>query len=393
MKREDEDKKSQPVIKDSTLGGDNYGLQGLANRIAAKRSQPPQPQPPIHMADGGQVPSPDMWQQFKAALGQVTSPITKPMGIVNNGVQGAASAAMPMAPTAVAALGQLFGQAPDLTVDADALPDTPAPAPQPTAPPAPAPKAAAPATPPPLSDMATTLNQTPNTNYDFYKDLSADDRLALQKKLMAQQNSPRQMVAQGFAGLGDAISNSYGGKNTSFQKDVMANNELQQKKQLEAVDTARGQKSQDMQMTMEATGNDPNSPLSQSMRKTFNAAGLKVPSGMSANMLMKISPALGELAMKQATLGMQKMQIDATIGNQTAVRRTQAAKELQDRSLGRKVYEGVFGPSDETKVLQDELHGDTSNAKHTAQSSMPHGIPDLGSTFNGQKVTKVTQVK
>lgn len=172
----------------------------------------------------------------------------------------------------------------------------------------------APPTPPPLGALSSAINQTPDTDYSFFNNgLSSDDRAALEQKLIAQQNSPGQMIAQGAAGLGDAISNSFGGKNTTFQKDVMANNELQQKKQLEGIDTHRAQKMQDMNANMEMQANDPKSPLSMSMRKIAQSQGVPVPSGMPASMMMKVLGPLGELAMKQATLEQQRQLQQQTI--------------------------------------------------------------------------------
>jgi hypothetical protein len=223
MKKEKEE--SKPIVRDSTLGGDNYGLQGLANRIAARTPEPSTGT--VHnFAAGGMVPSADG------------------------------------------------------SVDASQLPQ--------------------------LSDTVTSLNKAPDTNYDFYKDLSSEDRQALQQKLIQQQTSAPNMIASGAAGIGDAISNSFGGKNTSFQKDLTANNQATQDRALAGFDTARAQKMQDMQGNQEMMMNDPKSPLSTSMRAILKTQGVNVPSGMNAALAMKALGPLGELAMKQATLQQQR---------------------------------------------------------------------------------------
>lgn len=249
------------------------------------------------------------------------------------------------------------------------------------APPAPVPPAPAPVAPPtvpPLNAVAASLNKTPDTDYNFFKNLSAEDRAALQQKLIEQQNSAPSMVAQGLAGLGDAISNSYGGRNTSFQKDVMANNEAQQAKQIGAFDTQRTQKLQDMNANMEMQANDPKSPLSQAMQRIAKSQGVPVPSGMPASMMVKVLGPLGELAMKQATMELQK---------QT----TQAQQEIARQGQRNQATESLakMGPIDRF------FHKDEVDQLKKASGIAPidHGIPDLGQTFNGGKVTKVTRIK
>jgi hypothetical protein len=233
-------------------------------------------------------------------------------------------------------------------------------------------------TAPPLGDLSRSLAQAPDTDYNFFKDLSAGDRAAMQQKLMAQQNSPGSLIAQGAAGLGDAISNSFGGKNTSFQKDVMANNEAQQAKQLGAFDTQRTQKMQDMNANMEMQANDPKSPLSTSMRAIAKSQGVPVPSGMPASMMVKVLGPLGELAMKQATLEQTKLFQTGQLANQEEARKIEATKALGNQGMVQRVLHPEV-----TKQLE----------KQSGMTGGDHGIPDLGDTFNGAKVLKVTRVK
>jgi len=155
---------------------------------------------------------------------------------------------------------------------------------------------------PPLGGVMKALSQTPNTNYDFYKNLSADDRMKLFQKLQAQKGSAGNLIAQGAAGIGDAIARSYGGQNTNFQDKTRDIQQSAQDAQLGAFDAERQQKLQDLQANMEAQMTDPNSPMSQSMRKTLKSAGLNVPSGMPGKVMVQIAGPLGELAMKQAQM-------------------------------------------------------------------------------------------
>ncbi len=277
MKYTDEEKKpkedSKPIVKDSTIGGENYGLQGLANRIAAKRAGMPQVSSDTAKgyAHGGPVLPQD-------------GPIMPPMDLGGAGFDISGNGTMPVPMQGAPASIPVPQQTPPPPPQAPMAPPQMAPAPKP-----------APAVPP-MSETATAVNQAPDTDYSFFKNLSADDRAALQQRLIDQQNSTGSMVSRGIAGLGDAISNSYGGKNTTFQKDVMANNELQQKKQLEGFDTQRQQKLQDMQATVEMQKNDPNSPLSAAFRDTlYKLTGQKLPSGMSASLGVQVIGPAGEI--------------------------------------------------------------------------------------------------
>lgn len=240
-----------------------------------------------------------------------------------------------------------------------------------------------------ITAAISNLQNTPDTNPNIYQGMTAEDRLALQKQLMAKMNSGGNLVAQGLGGLGDAISNSYGHKNTSFQNDITANNQKQMENQLGAADTYRSDKLQDIQGNQQAQLSDPNSAMSQSMRKTLQSAGLKVPSGMSGEIMLKIAGPLGELALKQTQVELQRQQINATQGNAEASRREEAAKALGERPWYQKAAELLPGvKSDSTKELQGEL----GRGAGAANAAVPHGIPDLGSTFNGRKVLSVKKV-
>ncbi len=186
------------------------------------------------------------------------------------------------------------------------------------------------AQPPDLGQLLSTMNQTPPTNYDFYKDIGAEDRAKLAQHLMQQKASPSGMVASGLAGLGDAISNSYGGKNTSFQKDLGARNDQADAAQLGAFDTHRAQRAQDAQGNQDAMLMDPNSPISQSMRQAAMSAGLQVPSGMPASILMKVIPGFGDLAIKQSTAMTQQGQAAESVRHNKAMEGLSGAGQEQD---------------------------------------------------------------
>jgi hypothetical protein len=155
---------------------------------------------------------------------------------------------------------------------------------------------------PSLSDTASALNKTPSTNYDFYGDVGSDKRAALYKQLLDQQRSPGNLAAQAVGGIGDAISNSFGGQHNNFQneaRDIAAKNT---ENRIGSVDTQRTQKMQDMNANIEMQMNDPNSRIAKSMQSTLKSAGLNVPGGMPPSVMLKVAGPLGELAFKQAQI-------------------------------------------------------------------------------------------
>lgn len=255
---------------------------------------------------------------------------------------------------------------------------------------------------PSIGDTTQALNSTPPTNYDFYKNISAEDRAALAQNVLQQQRSGGNMAASGLAGLGDAISNSFGGQKTNYQQNVMENQKNMAQQQLSAVDTQRAQRLQDMQGQQEAMMNDPKHPFSQGMRDILKKQGITVPSGMNANIMLKVLGPLGELSYKQAMMGIQGGALNNTIKNegsqrdleakrlaqeatnQNTSRKLEGAKGLAARPLYQKAIELIPGmKSEATKTLESAANGQPG-----AQAPMTATNPQTGhkitSTDGGQ---------
>jgi hypothetical protein len=233
-----------------------------------------------------------------------------------------------------------------------------------------------PPTPPQLSDTASALNKTPDTNYDFYGNVGADKRAALYKQLLDQQRSPGNLIAQGLGGVGDALS-ALGGKSTDFQgqaRDIAAKNT---ENRIGAVDTQRQQKTQDMNANIEMQMNDPNSRIAKSMQATLKSAGLNVPGGMPPSVMLKVAGPLGELAMKQATIAEMSQYHKAEIG--------QKQNELATR-------EDIFKSEHPILNYLNPVGGESPSSP-VSNPNAPHGVPELGSHFNGGKVLSVKRIK
>lgn len=264
---------------------------------------------------------------------------------------------------------------------------------------------------PPLSDTASALNKAPDTNYDFYGNVGNDQRAALYQQLLDKQRSGGNMLAQAAGGIGDAISNSFGGQHNNFQNDAANIAAKNTENRIGAVDTQRAQKLQDMQGTQEAMMNDPNHPVAKAMQAALRSAGVNVPSGMPAGVMVKVAGPLGELALKQATVAIQQGQAaessrhnkvdeantamghantatkqQADIANAQTARKEAAAKGLQERPWYQKGFEAVtpaFLNSDATNEMQKELH-----APDVSAAPMPAGVPPMTATNSmGHKIT------
>lgn len=238
---------------------------------------------------------------------------------------------------------------------------------------------------PNLGEILKGASSTPPTDYSFYKNISAEDRAKLAADLMAKQHSGGNAIASGIAGIGDAISNSYGGKNTAFQKGVEDKAQKTTDQTLSNFDTQRGQKMQDFTADTQMQESDPNSPMSIQMRDFFKSNGVEVPSGMSATHLSKLAPAMADLvkskyeqSFKESQLSAQNNQNNASnsmrereITRQEALdaaataskgdaKRMEAAEGLQKRPWYQKIAEAPFVPlpkSQATEEMERVLNG------------------------------------
>lgn len=307
---------------------------------------------PVKMADGGMVPPAPQFNARGAALNMMGA----------SGIPGISD---------LASIASLSGMA------NPSQPSMPTPPPQPQmidpqgVPPPSAPLA------PSLTQAAQTVKQAPSTDYSLYKGISAEDRANLYKQLLAQKASGGNLAVQGAAGLGDAIANSFGKGGAHAQDTVRKAQADNVENVIGGVDTQRQQKLQDVQGNQEAALNDPNSSLSTSMRQTLKGAGLNVPSGMSGALMLKIAGPLGELAMKQATLAETASYHKAEAG--------QRANELQTK-------EETYRSEHPILNFLNPV-GDTHPTSPVSNSNATSSLPQMGQTFNGEKVTGVKRIR
>lgn len=332
--------------------GDNGTLKGVGDIM--RKNQEPQ------MAMGGDVPS-DMDASDTTAymLGMGQAPSAQPNVPMNPWMQGAAEqAAAPVTP-------QPWMQPPQQAPDADFIAKLNAG--MNTNP-----------TPNPIMQASKIAQSTAPTAPSIYQGMTAADRAALMQKLIAQKSSAGMLAAKGAAGLGDAITSAFGKTPTNAMGNLRDTEAKNIEQRIGAVDTERQQKLQDLQASQEQSLNDPNSSLSQSMRTTLKAAGMNVPSGMSGAIILKIAGPLGEMAMKQATLAETANYHKGELGQQTATREEKADVYRSEHPFLN--WLNPIGNEHPTSPVSNRNIGG-------------HGVPDLGSTFNGEKVIGVKRIK
>jgi len=198
----------------------------------------------------------------------------------------------------------------------------------------------------PVSQAATAAQGIPPTNPGIYQGITADDRNALLQKLLAQKSSGANLAASGLAGLGDAISNSFGkgGQNTQGALREAQNQNINTR--IGAMDTQRQQRMQDLQANLAQQENDPSSAYSQGMRSFYSQlTGKTFPSGISASMMKQAFPDYAKIFDSQLTAA--TAQRGQTLGAQEKLATKGPFQRLVDNIFGNKAEETL---SNETGV-------------------------------------------
>jgi hypothetical protein len=218
---------------------------------------------------------------------------------------------------------------------------------------------------PSLSQASHTAHNAPPTDYNFYKNMTAEDRNALYQKLTQQQHSGGNLAASAIGGLGDAISNAFGHGGQHTQQDIMNRAEASKQGQIGAMDTERTQKMQDVQAKMTAMEGDPNSAYSQGMRQFYKQLmGVNAPSNMSAGMLKGMLPDLAKV-----------FEAKTTAATQGGAQGIEAAKAQIGETWGEELKK-LFGLGD-TEGAENYLKQRTNGATPSATSmhmTSPSGI-------------------
>lgn len=229
---------------------------------------------------------------------------------------------------------------------------------------------------------------------DSYQKYGADQQMDASRALLQARFSPGSSIANAGAGFADALMQGVAGAgNPGFQKN------MQDRQQQAFADTTGAMKNAhdtamgDTKANMEIDSKDPESPLSRASQKayasTLIAAGIPKDAvgSMSADLIsdvgakrITLADALARIALeheyKMGELGIQGAQLHATVANQQAQRKSDAAKALEGRGVWRRVTDKVTG-NPATKALEQELTpGATDHTYGTEAEAEAANIPD-----------------
>lgn len=209
--------------------------------------------------DPSQVPipvssDPTYWDQIKAALTKVASPLAGATGALAAPIQSAAATVTPAlraaAPAAVSSVNKMTGL--NMPIPTAPVPPPPSASPEQTS---------AVSVPSPVLSMpqatrtaSTAASDMPNLQTIFNQDTSKltegsnpEDRQALVGKLQEQQHGLGPIIAQAMAGLGDAIA-AKGGKEQHSLQNIFAMEKQQRDEALANFDKARQDRVQKLQL-------------------------------------------------------------------------------------------------------------------------------------------------
>lgn len=206
-----------------------------------------------------------------------------------------------------------------------------------------------------------------------------EQQLAVQNDLIKQRQGLGNRIATGLAGFGDDLIRAGGGGDAGHQQRMMdQQNQLAQEK-MGTMEKAQTGKMAQMKAEMELSQNDPTSPLSKIAQNSERPLLQKL--GWNDTQIGKVSATMIQDAVKnnltyedvQAKYGLEKEIHEETVG-------------LQRQALGQKGSQ--FNAEHPILSRIAGLNNNPANPNTTL-----HGVPDLGSTFNGQKVIGVKRVK
>lgn len=187
--------------------------------------------------------------------------------------------------------------------------------------------------PNPIMQTGQAAQGLPPTNPNIYQDISADDRAAMLQKLLAQKSSAGSLATKGIAGLGDAITSSFGKTPTNAMGNIREQENQNINTRIGAVDTQRQQRMQDLQANLAQQENDPTSPYSQGMRQFYSQlTGKTFPSGISASMMKSAFPDYAKIFDSQLTAA--TAQRGQTLG---------AQEKLATKSVWQRMADNIFG--------------------------------------------------
>lgn len=270
----------------------------------------------------------------------------------------------------------------------------------------------------PNNDITAYLGQQKQTLGQY----GPEQQLAVSKDLMSRQNSLGGIAGNALTGLADSLATGVArSANPNFQQNLQ-NRQLQQAQlQQTGLQNARQANVQNVEQTQKLDALDPKSPLSESKRAQngpiLSAMGFppETIGKMSAAEMDTTLSILKDFKGKEleTAVAKYKAQIEANHlaeeSRHNKVQETQKQGELaqqakhQTAEEGEKEQEIQTGQLEKAAAIPFTSRVANFFGANPAQAELEkqalggntptHGVPELGHTFNGQKITGVKRIK
>lgn len=230
-----------------------------------------------------------------------------------------------------------------------------------------------------------------------------DQEQAVLDNIMKSQGSLGNRLSRAGAGLGDAIMGVAGKQSPGFLNSLENREAGQNKMALDSIPALSALNKEKMGEKQALEGMTSSTPLGKATAQAYQKVFKQLfPQMSQAELTMltknpsiaaKIFPDMAPIIDKQVQNELKKEQIEATIGNQKQQRELEERKTkmeaAKDVMAGSKIP--FVGPTHTEKLAASRTLGQLAGG--SPEPSQSHGIPDLGSTFNGHKVIGVKRIK
>lgn len=266
-------------------------------------------------------------------------------------------------------------QQPQIAADPIATPPNPAPAH--VSPDVLAPKAGLPGIP--QDSAQDALNQLLSQQKEGLGKYGPEQQMAVQKALIEGRTGLGPSLARAGGGLADAIMQGVARAGPShFQENITNQQNQLAGEQMGTMKEAQAGKMAQMKAQMQLSQEDPNSPLSKIAQQAEGPTLISL--GAKKEDVAKMPASLiGDFLAKKVTLteALARIQQEGTYQRGMLANKQQELDEKKNEfETGHPIMNALFG--------KDQAASSSEGA---------HGIPDLGSTFNGQKVIGVKKIK
>lgn len=224
--------------------------------------------------------------------------------------------------------------------------------------------------------------------------------------ILKSQGSAGNRFARAGAGLGDALMGVAGKSSPGFLNSLENREAGQNKMALESVPTLAKMNAEKMAGKERLEGMTSSTPLGASMTAPLAAFFERVGVPKSEIPGLLKNPAAARSVIEPFA---QVMSADEKIKMETMLRQleisqrgTQIQSEVENRKAQQKLEEEKQKSQSLTeyakmpwysRIMHPGISSELEKQSGLAKEEPSHGVPDLGSTFNGQKVTSVKRIK